>query len=209
MVFSIYSVTNELDDRRYIGKTKSLPQRARRHRHAARTGAPEPLYEAMRRDGVKHFIFDVLAVCETEADALLEEAWWVKFFGSHVSIHGYNQTPTGTGRGRTVSPETRALIGAAGRGRKPSEATRAKISASNVGRKMSEEHKAKLRALHIGMKASEETKAKMRLAKLGKKRSPESVAKSAAAHVGRKNSDETKAKMSAARRAAWARKAHR
>jgi group I intron endonuclease len=153
-VFTIYSVTNKLDDKRYIGKTKAtrFKRRCREHQWNARAGFPDPLYVAMRQDGIDNFIFDILATCETEEQTLAEEAWWVKFFGSHVSIHGYNRTPTGHSRGHKASEETRALIGAAGRGVKKSEEHRANLSFALRGRSVPESTRVKNRL--AGQKSS-------------------------------------------------------
>lgn len=118
-------------------------------------------------------------------------------------------------RGKPLSPEHRAKIGAQSRGKKPglghkhspeaiakmsasklgnkhalgvvkTAETRAKLSAAFTGRPLSEECKAKLSLAMTGRRASAETRKKLSLARIGKKRSAESVEKTAAWHRGRK-----------------------
>ena len=103
-------------------------------------------------------------------------------------------------KGKTLSDEHRAKIGAARKGKKHSEETKAKIRAKHKGVPKSPEHKAKLAAANTGKKASAETKAKMSAKHKGKRHTKEARAKIAAAKKGKPRSKETVRKMSIGRR---------
>lgn len=108
-------------------------------------------------------------------------------------------------RGRKLTAEHKAKIGAAGRGREVSAGTRAKMSAIFLGRKLSEEHRAKMSAARMGrppankgQPRSESSKAKMSAAKRGRQPSANLLA------GGARWRKENAALLSANRKALWA-----
>lgn len=98
-------------------------------------------------------------------------------------------------------------MSAAQKGKTLSSEHRAKIGASKVGKKrqpFSPEWRAKLgTAAFKGCKHSEESKQKMRAAKLGKKMLPESCQKMSAAKKGKQFSESHRQNLSAATTAYW------
>lgn len=110
-------------------------------------------------------------------------------------------------RGKTISPETRALISRSKLGKKMSEAGRRAISEGKKGLKHHPETTAKIAAANRGKKRTPEQVAAMRQRLVGRKLSPEHAAKCAAnlrhakRFAGKEHSPETKTRMSAVNQA--------
>jgi len=186
----IYKITNTLNGKIYIGKTKQkLDRRMTQHKCDSKKGSLG-IGAAIRKYGWENFMVEVIEECSVEK--LNErEIFWIAELNSKAP-NGYNLTDGGEG-----------LIN-------PSEETRAKMSANrpdvsgknnpNYGKKTPPEVCAKISASNKG-KHSE---------RKGKKNSPETCAKISANHAdvsgeknpnyGKKNSPETCAKISAANR---------
>ena len=186
---TIYKITNTLNRKPYIGKTKQkLEKRMAQHRFNSKKGSIG-LGAAIRKYGWDNFTVEVLEICPIEK--LSErEIFWITELNSK-SPNGYNLTDGGEGLTN------------------PSEETRAKMSANhpdisgeknpNFGKKTPPEVCAKISVSNKG-KHSE---------RKGKKNSPETCAKISANHAdvsgeknpnfGKKPSLETLAKMSASK----------
>lgn len=88
----IYRITNTIDNKVYIGRTTNFLSRWRDHAKCG-TGADKGaqintrLYEAMLSDGIENFTFEVVDVCEKEAQPDREK-YWVSFCKSNE--FGYN-----------------------------------------------------------------------------------------------------------------------
>ena len=180
----IYKITNTLNGKIYIGKTKQkLDRRMTQHKCDSKKGSLG-IGAAIRKYGWENFMVEVIEECSVEK--LNErEIFWIAELNSKAP-NGYNLTDGGEG-----------LIN-------PSEETRAKMSANrpdvsgknnpNYGKKTPPEVCAKISASNKG-KHSE---------RKGKKNSPETCAKISAANRGENNpnygrprSPETCAKISA------------
>lgn len=110
----IYSITNILNGKVYIGQTRQgLARRKGEHIHRFNLGERDhKLYRAMRKHGIENFKFEVL--CSALKLEYLDQLE-VEFISQFNSFHrGYNMTCGGD----SVSDETRAKIGAALKGRK-------------------------------------------------------------------------------------------
>ena len=88
----IYRITNILDNKVYIGRTTNFLSRWRDHAKCG-TGADKGtqintrLYEAMLSDGIENFTFEVVDVCDKEAQPEREK-YWISFCKSNE--FGYN-----------------------------------------------------------------------------------------------------------------------
>lgn len=88
----IYKITNINDGRVYIGRATKFLDRWRQHAKCG-TGADKGaqinvrLYEAMKREGIENFTFEVLDECATE-DQAAREKYWVDYYRSME--YGYN-----------------------------------------------------------------------------------------------------------------------
>ena len=94
----IYKITNDINDKVYIGKTiRTLPIRWREHlsdyKEIQETDN-RPLYSSMLKYGVNHFTIYEVEECP---DELLNERekFWIAFYDSYEN--GYNATKGGDG----------------------------------------------------------------------------------------------------------------
>lgn len=113
-MYSIYVVTNLVNDKRYVGQTQKPRARWSSHKSDARRKSPHPLHSAIRKYGEDSFSFDVLLEVETQEQADYQEQMWIILLGAHKSKHGYVVSLDGKGnsgwlpedlnkRGRAVS----------------------------------------------------------------------------------------------------------
>lgn len=175
----IYSITNTVNGKKYIGSAVNIKARISRHKLELRRGEhhSQKLQNAWNKYGSDAFVFSVVEFVELRSDLIAREQEWII---KHSSCEcGYNVLAfAGSALGYKHRPESIA-----------------KFSASRRGIKFSEEHKAKLSEWQKGSTHSDETKAKRSAALKGRPRHPDVVAK-----MGRKNSPETIAKRIATRR---------
>lgn len=90
----IYKITNDINDKVYIGQTiKSLDERIRNHRSSMMSGVDTHLYNAMRKYGWEHFKFEILVETDNQSTLNELEAYYINKFDS--IRHGYNMIPGG------------------------------------------------------------------------------------------------------------------
>ena len=152
---------------------------------------------------VNKYSYEVIILADDLSwkDACEKEIYLIDYYGRRDLGKGtlVNMTDGGEGaKGRTLSEETRAKIGAFHKGKIVSKETRAKLSAAHTGKKHTEETRAKLSALNKGRKLSAENAAKLIAANKGRIVSKETRAKMSAAKKGRTLSEETRGRMSKA-----------
>lgn len=147
----IYSLTNKINGKRYIGQTtRSVEWRWSQHRKHANS-VHFPIYHALRKYGSDNFEVETLAVaCSVDCLNYLEPLF-IAALGSLVP-HGYNLD--GGGKNNTVHPNTVAKMSAAHKGRLKTPEHRAKIGAAHKGRRMTLEQRAKLSAGRRGREVS-------------------------------------------------------
>lgn len=90
----IYKITNNINDKIYIGKTtRTLEIRFKEHCNNT-SGCKSALYNAICKYGKEHF--KISKVEECEIDKLNErEKYWIQYYNSYKN--GYNLTPGGDG----------------------------------------------------------------------------------------------------------------
>lgn len=131
----IYVITNQLDGKKYVGKTSTLHRRWVDHRSLyLKVDHPQcerkPLYRAMRKYGVENFTYSVLQKYECGADALNDEDRWIEKLQSRITQHGYNCTAGGAGPDRKATK------------RKPRKATKhTEASKKKMSESMAEAHR--------------------------------------------------------------------
>ena len=117
----IYRVINTCNGKSYVGKSsRDIGARWREHIKCAVMGKKAPLYEAMRKDGFKHFEFNIVEYCYgTEADLDELEIHYINKFDSHAN--GYNGDVGGSGRkaSQQKKPAYQKALHGVTKGRKP------------------------------------------------------------------------------------------
>lgn len=94
----IYKITNDVNEKIYIGKTLvSIEERWRCHKKDSKTKHCEkrPLYNAINKYGIEHFHIEQIEECSS--DIVNErEKYWIEYYGSFK--YGYNATKGGDGK---------------------------------------------------------------------------------------------------------------
>ena len=144
----IYSITNEINGKSYIGKTNDLVRRWKEHCYSH--GGTAILDKAFKKYGLEHFVFDIVAQIpfdniEELNDVLAQlEMYYIELYDTYRN--GYNATVGGDGTsGYKQSPETTEKIRQANIGRTVSDETRERISISRTGIHHTEEAKEAIR----------------------------------------------------------------
>lgn len=94
----IYKITNDINDRVYIGKTtRTIDDRFEEHckDRNRRTFEKRPLYDAMNKYGVEHFHIELIEECSPD-DSNEREQYWIRQYNSYRN--GYNATKGGDGK---------------------------------------------------------------------------------------------------------------
>lgn len=113
----VYKIVNLKNQKVYIGITKYKNPNTRFKKHIAEHNkggnySKRPLYEAMKKYGVKNFAFSVI---EELPNSLLgkREKYWIKFYNSYIGFensYGYNATLGGDGGHKTLSKKSKEEI---------------------------------------------------------------------------------------------------
>lgn len=125
MSFYVYKITNKVNGKIYIGKSKSPLNRFKRHLYVAAhpNAGPnqfQPIHAAISKYGKQNFVLEIIDESPLEAEIFAKEIYWINFYRSNMTKHpenGYNLTDGGEGPS----------------GLSPSEETRNKISNANSG----------------------------------------------------------------------------
>ena len=112
----IYSITNTITLKRYIGKTINHKQRWSAHkwlltREIMIKGCNRHLFNSVKVQGIESFIFEVLEKIETTSETYLRcrELYWMDFYKSCDRDFGYNLRRDSETK-CFVSDETKAIM---------------------------------------------------------------------------------------------------
>lgn len=100
MSCGIYKITNSINNKSYIGQSKSIEQRWKEHKNDSLNQNSEeynyPLYQAFRKYGIDNFKFEILEECSQE-ELNDKEIYYISLYESYPPDKGkgYNQTPGG------------------------------------------------------------------------------------------------------------------
>lgn len=87
----IYKITNQVNGKTYVGKTKNRPlTRFGEHKNDAKRGSDLPIHRAMRKYGMENFIFEIIDTAETHEELKVKEFKWIRDLNSRVDENGYN-----------------------------------------------------------------------------------------------------------------------
>lgn len=178
----IYSITNTVNNKRYIGISEDYKNRKRVHQWAMKNNKHRniKLQRAVNKYGYDNFRFEILDSLETSdrIEALTLENRYIVKYNSYKN--GYNQSEGFEGstlqkysderlekmrvnmlgntiwKGRKHTEETKAMIGIGNKGKKVSLKTRKKLSESRKGKFLGEDNH------FYGKTHTEESKDKIR-----------------------------------------------
>jgi len=185
----IYTISNNIDGKMYIGKAVNIHTRMSQHRLYLKKNkhSNEHLQRAWNKYGESAFKFELLVKCEEE-HLYSEEHYWCNMLNVHNDKYGYNIQPTCPYGLSRASNQTRQKMSMSQRKRPPlSEESKKKISEANKGPK-SEEYKQICRERYKRDKGG--------LSYTGRKHSPETLKKLRQSHLGYKHTEQQKAKIS-------------
>lgn len=179
----LYLITNQKNNKNYIGQTINPEYRWRQHKaYANQQNSPQYIHRAMAKHGIDNFTFTLIATCLTLNDANETERVLIIQYKTQDKNYGYNIKAGGN-----VEPH--------------SEETKQKLRAATLNQIATQGHPAQ------GTKRTDEQKAKMSAAQKSKDNAAiytqEVRERFSKAHIGIKDSDETKSKKSNSAKEAW------
>ena len=101
----IYKITNLINKKSYIGKTRLSNIQQRFHQHIADSKKSHrehrPLYDAIRKYGAENFKIELIETVESDKIACEREVYWITYLRSYIGFvdcRGYNATLGGDGK---------------------------------------------------------------------------------------------------------------
>lgn len=163
-MYYVYKITNQINNKIYIGKASDPYVRWHVHKTTARLGANNPIYEgrgaynyihrAINKHGEENFLFEIIAEFRSEEKSFAHEILLIKNMQTRNPKIGYNLTDGGEGSsGRRHSQKAIELIRKKALGRKHSNATKKEMSRTRAGEgckhnKLVSSQVIEIRALH-------------------------------------------------------------
>ena len=184
-ISGVYIIRNLVNNKVYIGQSKSCTIRWRSHRSELKGNYHSNTYlqASYNKYGLEAFEYSILEPCSS--DVIDErERYWIKFYDSTNRDFGYNRE-SGGHKNKKHSEESKQKM------KEASKNENHYPPPSRKGIKWSEEHKKRVSELLKGKpqkKRSEETKQKIRESRLGKALSSQAKEKLSNALLGNKNS---------------------
>lgn len=181
--YCVYMHRNKLNDKKYIGITKTSVSKRWGKDGGGYRNNKQPLFSrAIEKYGWDNFEHIILYDGLSQQDACDKEVELIKKYNTQNPKFGYNIQPGGQlgNYGIVFSEESKKKMSEAKKGHHLTEETKRKISESNIGHKPcvhTEETKRKLSEVNKGKKLTEETKQKISESLKGIKRSPETLQK--------------------------------
>jgi group I intron endonuclease len=201
----IYSITNTVSGKRYVGQAASIGDRWLTHKSHLNMNRHhcKHLQAAWRKYGADSFVFVVLEYVPLNKELLAtREQHWMDALQPE-----YNMAPAaGSSFGIKHPPRSLAFrerMSEMKRGfkHKPETIELLRRLAAEQNYSPSPEHREKLRATHTGKPKRPESIEKQRQQMIGRKQHPDLVARRAVANTGKKRTPEQCARISAAKRA--------
>lgn len=131
-MFYLYTITNIISGKVYVGQTVRPQQRWSQHKnYAKKENLIQYIHCAMAKYGVDNFVYEVVATCKTQEDADYIESLMIKQYDSRNKLKGYNLSPGGdVPWNKGLPPEQQPMYG-----KHHSEESKRKSSISNKGKK--------------------------------------------------------------------------
>ena len=96
VICGIYKITNNINNKCYIGKAKNIYKRFWSHKNNSEKNKPDRrsspmLFYAFKKYGIQNFNFEIIEELELVEDLLKErELYWMDFYQSFENCCGYN-----------------------------------------------------------------------------------------------------------------------
>lgn len=94
--YYIYCITNTINNKKYIGRTKDYEKRIKAHKINGRAKKGEslkhPLYKDMKKHSLKYFTFEQIEINNNLFDNIQREKYYINKLNTYNSDFGYNQT---------------------------------------------------------------------------------------------------------------------
>ena len=117
----VYKITNTVNKKVYIGKSKNPITRFAKHVSVSKHKIKSQyfyLQRAINKYGEDKFVIDILEEHDSAEAAYAREIYWISFYKSCDKKYGMNLTKGGDGSpGHVVSVDARSKISAAQKGR--------------------------------------------------------------------------------------------
>jgi len=154
-IYSLYCITNIVNNKVYIGQTIALKQRWYDHKRAAKNNPNQIIHHAMIKYGIENFMFESITSCKTQDDANEVEVLLIIQYESHISMgKGYNVSNGGNNASKTE--DWKRKVSNKLMGHKVSQETREKVSKGNTGKIRSDKFKNDVGDFWRGKERSEE-----------------------------------------------------
>lgn len=167
----IYKISNNINNKIYIGSTEKFNIRCKQHKHhlLKNTHHSKILQNHVNKYGFESLKFEII---EIVLDNLIErEQFYIDTLNPYFNIRKIADSMKGTKRTekqKIYMVEQRKLKSGYLKGWKHNEESKIKISKAHKGKKISDEHKSKISNFNKGKKVSEETKIKISESHKGK-----------------------------------------
>lgn len=144
-ISGIYSITNILSGKKYIGYSINIKRRWKCHKVDLRSNnhGNEHLQKSWNKYGEENFKFEILEEC-SESILPEREHYWATLLDVHNIQYGYNIQPTNCDGRMVISQQTREKISKSLRESTKAKAVRHILAAKRKGMKFSEEVRLKM-----------------------------------------------------------------
>lgn len=105
-ICGIYKITNNINGKYYIGKSKNIKIRWKQHRSATDSS---PLHQAIKKYGKDNFSIEILEKCLPE-ELNDKEIYWIKQYNGYLNSECYNATLGGDGASHPVKISHEQLL---------------------------------------------------------------------------------------------------
>ncbi len=111
-IYSIYCISNKVNNKIYIGVTTNPTRRFTEHRSKSRAERPKQIiHKALRKYGIDSFCFDIIEAGLTRSEAANKEKRLIAVYNTTNSFFGYNSAMGGSFLHPRVSGESHPMKG--------------------------------------------------------------------------------------------------
>ncbi len=156
----IYTITNLINNKIYVGSSISISSRLKNHLNCLKSNIHrnKHLQRAFIKYGEENFRFELLEECGKDY-CLSSEQYWMNMLNSYNMKYGYNILPNSSNSsGYKHDDKTREYLSKIKLGNNPSLSTKLKISEAHKGIKFTENRKRNISKALLGKKKSENCK---------------------------------------------------